>query len=788
MRGLFLKRKFLTITSVVCVCSITFFIILSLALSVQPLPDSLRTLTKGPLHANILDRNGNVVSSTKQNALNNNPLPIWKMPELLIEAFLYAEDKRFLHHRGIDWLARVNAIIDNLKAGKITRGASTITEQCIRIIHPRPRTFYTRWIETIEAYLLESKFSKDEIVEFYLNQVPFSHQCRGVSQAADLYFGRSLDTLNEEELLSLAVLVRAPSFFSNPKNKKELHKRIALLAARMNRAHLISAHTLNDTALFATTADSPIYGAPHFIQFLKNNYENMLTSEPRILTTINSHFQHRYHHLLKETLKRLQGKNVHNAALLVLDHQTDEILAWVNGNDFFSSKEGSQIDAVLALRQPGSVLKPFLYAHALEEGFTPSTIVPDIPVAQPVGHGLHHFKNYSNINYGPVRLRCALGNSLNIPAVRVLEHIGMSRFFTTLKDLGIESLSKNSAHYGIGLALGNGEVSLFELVRAYGVLARGGIYREPRFFLHSYEHGKEQRIFSEEVCSLIAHILSDPYARILEFGGSGLLDFPVQTAVKTGTSNDYRDSWAIGFNYHYTVGVWMGNLDYEPTMEITGSRGPALILRAVFNELNKYQDTQPLFFSRTLKSRQICALSGALVSSSCPYIITEWYRKDHMPAEACNWHQKKDGILYTTLPYLYHEWMRTHEDALELLVTISPDEHLLLNGNDSEADDQEHKERRGELVRMIQPVPHLHLATDPRIPDELEKFPFIIETAHPIEKIKWYLNDILLCTTGPDINHYLWNPQRGEYHLHAQVKLKDIGKECEISKVAFRVK
>ncbi|MGA1824274.1 MAG: transglycosylase domain-containing protein [bacterium] len=767
---------------------VIIFIILSYALSVKPLPDSLHTLTMGPLYANICDRNGHVLSSTKKNTLNNNPLPLWKMPELLRESFICAEDKRFFTHRGVDWLARLKAIMDNLVARRITRGASTITEQCIRILHPRPRTFYTRWIETIEAYCLERKFSKEEILEFYCNQVPYSHQCRGVSQAADLYFGRTLDTLNEQELLTLAVLVRAPSCFSNPKHKKELDKRITLLASQMNRASCMSTQSLKDTSLFTAAADLPSHGAPHFIQFLKSRYGERLTSQPQVITTINAHLQNRFHYLLKEALQRLQGKNVHNGALLVLDHQTDEIIAWVNGNDFFSSEEGSQIDAVLALRQPGSVLKPFLYSLALEEGFTASTIVPDIPCSEPVGHGLHHFKNYSNSHYGPVRLRCALGNSLNIPAVRVLEHIGVSHFLTTLHDLGLESLREKSAHYGAGLALGNGEVSLFELVRAYSVIARGGLYREPRFFLYSYEQEKEQRLFSEEVCSLIAHILSDPYARMLEFGGSGLLDFPVQTAVKTGTSNDYRDSWAIGFNYRYTVGVWMGNLDYEPTIEITGSRGPALILRAVFNELNKYQDTQRLFFSRTLRSRKICALSGALASPSCPYTITEWYRKDHLPTEACSWHQKKGGILYTTLPYLYHEWMHDYGDTEKLLATIVPDEHLVLNGNDLSADDHESKENQGRLVRMIQPVPNLHLATDPRIPDELEKFPFIIESDYPIEKTEWYLNDVLLSITGPDINQYLWNPQKGEFHLQAKVKLKNSLKNYELLKVAFLVK
>ncbi|MFH0926760.1 MAG: penicillin-binding protein 1C [bacterium] len=760
---------------ILCILFITLvmFTISTFIFSIKPLPKTLTNIKNGPIYANVLDRSGYQLSFTKQNTLNHTPLPLWKIPEILSNAFILAEDRRFYDHHGLDWLARGMAIIANIKACKIVRGASTITEQCIRIIHPRPRTFYTRWIETIEAYLLEKKFTKADILEFYLNQVPFSHQCRGVSQASNFYFGRTLDTLNIQEMIGLAIMVRAPSFFSNNKNKKELEKRIIQLAQVMKEKRLISGDKIKEISLLKTNLGlsmiGPRVGAPHFIQYLKKNFKKEITSRSQLITTIDSNLQTKLYYLLKETLKKLKRQEVNNGAILVLDHQTDEILAWVNGDDFFSSKTGSQIDTILALRQPGSTLKPFLYALALEKGLTTSTIIPDIPIVQPIGNGLHSFTNYSKSNYGPIRLRCALGNSLNIPAIRTIYQVGVPQFLDLLHELGFQSLNERPAYYGVGLALGNGEVSLFELVNAYSVLARGGTHYTPKFFLS--DHNKSEptkKILSSEACSLIANILADPYAHTLEFGESGILNFPVQTAVKTGTSTDYRDSWAVGFNYKYTIGVWMGNLNYDPTVEITGSRGPALILRAVFNELNKHKETQPLYFNRTLVSRDICALSGKLVSPSCPQIITEWYKKEETPTDTCNWHQKEGHPLTTHLPYIYKEWITGNKDDLEPALDLQPNEHVVIANNSFQKNDIK-KEKQ--VVKMIQPVQNLHLALDPRIPDDLERFPFKVESRYPIEKIEWLLDRSLLATTGIDINQYLWLPQKGTHKFQAKITL-----------------
>ena len=282
-----------------------------------------------------------------------------------------------------------------------------------------------------------------------------------------------------------------------------------------------------------------------------------------------------------------------DGAALVVDNRTGEVLAWVSESLSAGESQG-WVDAVTVRRQPGSALKPFLYALAMEMGWTAATIIEDSPLAEAAGSGLHNFHNYSRTYYGPLRLRVALGNSLNTPAVRTIQFTGTERFLLWLRSLGISGLNKSAEFYGHGLALGDGEVSLFELVQAYSVLPRHGAFLPLRTVSERHlPPGELSQVIGPATAAIIGDILSDPQARRLEFGEGHLLRFPVQTAVKTGTSTDHRDCWAVGFSDRYTAGVWMGNLDHRPTRGVTGAIGPALVLRAIFAELNRDGETAP---------------------------------------------------------------------------------------------------------------------------------------------------------------------------------------------------
>jgi penicillin-binding protein 1C len=641
-----------------------------------------------------------------------------EIPQFLQQAFIQAEDRRFYTHSGVDWWARLSAVYQNLINLRKIRGASTITEQVIRLVHSRPRTIWSRLLEGVEARRLEAKLNKASILEYYLNQVPYARQRLGVLQAAHLYFDRDLSTLSKKEMLALAVLVRAPSRLDPISNSERLEKPVAALASRLRKIGALSNEDYHRVleAKFVLKESSPPVEASHFVREVLKHPVNV-NSSGGIRTTLDSELQVAVQKLLENKLQSLIKRQVSDGAVLVVENESGNILAWVNAASS-KNQRGSNYDAIRLKRQPGSTLKPFLYALALERGWTASTLINDAPLEQAIGRGLHGYRNYSGRFYGQLRLREALGNSLNSPAIRAVNFVGRSEFLTRLRKLGFNSLNNNSDFYGDGIALGNAEVSLFELTRAYRALANRGKWSDLNYHLEPTEHSLPDYMFSSDITSLISDILSDPEARRKEFGS--LLRFPIQTAVKTGTSNDYKDSWALGFSSTHTVGVWMGNTDRKPMLAVSGALGPATILRAVFWELEKRETTSPLYLSPGLISRSICSETGQLAGPSCPD-IKEWFLADNQPMGRCDKHQHAHEISEPAMP----------------------------------------------PIEIKLPTPGLHLARDPRIPDENEFFPFEVNAFDEIVKVEWQLNGRKIATS--DTHRYLWKLVKGAHQLRAEV-------------------
>ena len=699
-------RKFLWISLIILVLGTGLTVI-----NLSPIPNSLYLFDAPVKKAQILDRHGIPLSITYQNDWNiHDIVPLHDIPDFLQQVFILAEDKRFYEHNGMDWQARWHAVWQNILALRLVRGASTLTEQTVRILHPRPRSFWSRWLEGFEAARLENKFSKADILEFYLNQVPYARQRRGVVQAARLYFDRDLSTLNLKEMMALAVLVRSPGRLDLRQGTKKIEKPIAQLLKRLLQLGLVTPtdyQNILTTPLQLHDAKLPVQ-ATHFVNhiYATQTVNTVRSNLKRLHTTLDSNIQSKVQKILDQRVQDLHHKNVNNGAVLVVDHQKQEVLAWVNAG------QNSHIDSVLTKRQPGSSLKPFLYAAALEKGWTAATIINDAPLASEVGMGLHQYRNYSGGYYGRLRLRDTLGNSLNTPAIRTIQFVGVSQFLQYLHHLGFASLTEHPEYYGEGLALGNGGVTLFELVQAYTTLANQGNFQVLNILSHAQKF-EPKRVYSSEVTSIIANILSDHNARQLEFGRSALLHFPVQTAVKTGTSTDYRDAWTVGFNYRYTVGVWLGNLDQQPMSRVSGGSGAALIVRTVFAELNRYEKTYPLYESPKLIKINICRTTGMRATPDCPSKL-EWFIKDKLP---------------------------------------------------------QHRRVKKTHLYLKHPTPNLHLAMDPRIPDEYEAFTFmlsdtVLEDAHAIE---WWVDGVLMDTTLPDNRQFLWAVTRGPHT--AQVKV-----------------
>jgi penicillin-binding protein 1C len=701
-----------------------------------PLPASLSPDGSNVRKVQVLDRNYVPLTVTYQNRWNiHDHLFLHDIPQLLQQALVVSEDQRFYRHKGVDWPARLHAILQNVKALDSIRGASTISEQVIRMWHPRARTLWSRWLEGFEAGRLERKFSKSEIFEFYLNQVPYAGRRRGVVQAARDFFDRDPDTLSAKEMLALVVMVRAPTRLDVRKNPKRLLRSIEQLADRLLKCGIIDqgqSRTIRTADLKSRAAVLPVR-AEHFVQYV---YQLQRPADRRgkgrLRTTLDAGLQHIVQTILDNRLKDIADRGAKNGAVLIVDHRQNEILAWVNGGACLEDVPASWIDAVTTPRQPGSTLKPLLYALALEKGWTAATLVDDSPLSESVGRGLHSYHNYSRIHYGPLRVRLALGNSLNIPAVRAVQFVGVDEFLARLHELGIRSLQQHPDYYGDGLALGNGEITLLELVRAYTVLARRGTHRRLKFFMTEEPRLEEaRRIFSAEIASLIGNILSDPEARRLEFGNGSLLRFPVQTAVKTGTSSDYRDAWAVGFNHGFTVGVWIGNLDHAATDGITGAGGPALVLRSVLAELNRHQDTRPLYLSPRLVKAEICRDTGLQADGHCAS-LSEWF----VPA---------------TEP-------KTETVSLK---DVKP-------------------------VYLRHPTQGMQLAMDPRIPDDQEAFAFKLANLPQRTPVEWYVDGRLAGSTSG--GEYLWPLQRGAHSVRARMWPANSGSFKETPEVSFIVK
>jgi penicillin-binding protein 1C len=672
--------------------------------SLAPLPEVLPGADTEVARSQIFDRDGRALTFTYQNAWNvHDRVALHEVPPLLRSAFLRAEDQRFFDHGGVDWLARGHAVWQTLLAGRFVRGASTLTEQALRMLHPRPRTLWSRWLEGFDAARLEARFSKAEILAFYLNQVPFARQ---------------------RQMLALAVLVRSPDRLDLARGSESIRAPLAQLAQRMLDAGELDRdawHALQRAPL-EPQPPAELPSVAHFARVVRGMEDGAGT---RIHTTLDGGLQARIQNLLDRRVESLRASGVGDAAALVVDHESGEVLAWVNAGGFASSK-GGQIDAVLVPRQPGSTLKPLLYGLALEKGWTAATLVEDTPLADAVGHGLHAYRNYSRTHHGPLRVRLALANSLNVPAIRTIQYVGRGAFLERLREAGITSLEAHPDHYGDGLALGNGEVSLFELVQSYAVLARGGRHVPLRLLRGAPWGAEPRRVYSSEVSSLVADILSDPLARQLEFGRGGVLDFPLQTAVKTGTSNDYRDAWAFAFSHRYTVGVWMGNLDREPMDGITGSRGPGIALRAIFADLHRHEEGRGLVLDRRLARHEICRVSGRAPGALCP-VTQEWFRPGHAPGEHC----------------------ALHGGAAQL-VAARPEPGDLAS------------------LQLVSPTPGLHLAVDPRIPDGLESFAFRLGPDAPHAAVDWLVDDEVVGTTPPGTRHFLWPLARGPHTARAR--------------------
>lgn len=665
-------------------------LLVGLASLAWPLPDTIEP-DAAVTSLRLTDRMGRLLRAVQPDG-RGHPVPLRAVHPATVDALIATEDRRFYWHPGIDPVALVRAAWSNARHGTVVSGGSTITMQVARLL--RGRTERGWWDKLVEMHLalrLELRYTKAEILALWLNRVSFGNRAHGIEAAARLYFGKSARDLTLAETAYLVGLPQSPSRYNPFRHPERARRRQAtVLSALVVAGHLSPIEREHVAALpVRVQTRRHVFRAPHFTEWLLRT--PLLAGVPKkaayaeVQTTLDPALQATVTGLVETHLQRLAHESVTNAAALVLDNATGDILAYVGSADFWNDRIGGQNDGVQMHRQPGSALKPFTYAHALaSRQYTPASILPDIELNVPEAGGAFSPENYDKTYHGPVSLRTALASSYNVPAVHLARAIGPAALWRTLHDAGFASLHRPPGHYGVGLTLGNGEVQLAELAAAYAGLARGGVRPALRAvrWMRTTEGDTLRPAYTPpapmhihpQVAHLITDILSDPEARAPAFGRGGPLELPFPCAVKTGTSKDYRDNWTVGYTPRHTVAVWVGNFDGSPMRRVSGVTGAGPLFKSIMLALGPGGAFVP---PSGLASAMVCPASGQRPSAACPLVRRTPVLPGTAPTDTCTVHRRveidrRSGLLaseatppehieaklYTVHPEPYHPWMR----------------------------------------------------------------------------------------------------------------------------------
>lgn len=586
----------------------------------------------------IVDRTGQPLRQFVASAAQrSHPMSLDDIAPTVILATLAAEDKRFFQHRGVDLTAAARAFWQNSRQGRIVSGGSTLTQQLVRMLDPRPKTWRGKVTEVVRAFRLEGKISKREILESYLNHVNYGNGCQGIEAAAQMYLGVPSQTLSLAQAALLAGIPKSPAYGEPLRHWERAARNQKTVLQRLRHWGWIDQESY-DSALaerIQVMKSNRPWLAPHFTDLVRQHLvENPQKFQYPVTTTLDAGLQEFLEKLVEQHLQKLAAYHVTNAALVVIDNPTGNVLAWIGSANFFDEKRQGQVDGVTALRQPGSALKPFVYGLAFSKGMTPADILSD----EPLFNKGYMPRNYDETYHGDVRMREALACSYNIPAVVLGERLGIDAILQTFHQFGLQSLNRPANHYGLGLVLGNGEVSLLELTNAYAALARNGIWRPVRMLTADPQHGA-RRVMDRESAYLVTDVLSDNTARTPAFGFNSAFHMPFPFAAKTGTTKDYRDNWAIGYSPLWTIGVWVGNFDGESMRRISGITGAAPLLRDAAFEVEKRYGTRPFSMPVGIREHDVCPDSGQLAGLYCAGILRERFRLGALPTQTCTKHQ-----------------------------------------------------------------------------------------------------------------------------------------------------
>ncbi len=806
-----------------------------------PHPEALIT-RQSPSSTKIYDRKGRLLFEVLDpRAGRRTRVPLDELPLHLRQAVIAVEDANFYAHPGVDARGIIRALWQMGTERRIVSGGSTITQQLAREVllsedERRQRTLARKLREAILALRIERHFTKDQILEMYLNEVYFGQLAYGVEAAARAYFDKPARDLDLAEAALLAGLIQSPARYNPLVHPDAAKKRQAVVLDLMVKAGFIT----REQAELAKHEPLHFAGgqvemrAPHFVTYARNLLEAKLGAERvnygglEVITTLDLDLQTQAEAIVRRHLARLQDhragepdRNVHNAALVALDPGTGEILAMVGSPDYFDARIDGAVNAALALRQPGSAIKPITYAAAFERGLTPATVLSDVPTAFLTKEGEpYQPQNYDRAWHGPISLRRALATSSNMIAVKVLDRIGVDALMEMAHRLGITTF-EDRERFGLALTLGGGEVRLLELTAAYGAFANGGFRVEPVAILEVRGSTNSEleilnrninastastRVLNPRVAYLITDILSDDQARMPAFGENSVLKLTRPAAAKTGTTSDWRDNWTIGYTPDLVVGVWVGNADNSPMRYVSGITGAGPIWHDFMEEALKGKPVRNFQRPAGVVEVEVCEASGLLPTEHCPRRKREVFIAGTEPTEYDNSYQAfqidaTTGLLweegcqgpqveqvYRILPLDARDWGR--KQGIPEPPTRSCMDALVAHGQDLKTAGwkTENGERRTQALVITHPAPNSTFALSPELPASAQRIEITARPAGsiPLRQVTLLVDGRPLATLTRPPYRTLWQLEEGTHEVRA-VGVDAEGQRLESQPLQFTV-
>jgi penicillin-binding protein 1C len=692
-----------------------------------PIPDALKKAPAGTL--TLLDCRGREIAEVaSREARTQFPVTLDQMGAWLPRITLALEDRRFFKHRGIDWRATAAACARNLRSHHVVSGASTITQQLVKLATGREQRSWSRKLyETIIAWKLERRWSKQRIFTEYLNRSSYGNRRIGPEAAARAYFDKLARDLTLSEAIFLAGLPQAPTRLNPWRHPADANRKYARSLARLVELGVI---TRDQQTLLAQPPKiahiDPPRRAPHFVDAIAARNSQLRGT---VRTTLDLDLQTRVERLVRSHLSALNRHDITQAAVVVIENATGAVRAMVGSENYAVS----QINGATQPRSCGSTLKPFVYLDAIDKRlFTAASLLPDTPDAIRNEYADYDPQNYAHHYFGPVRLREALGCSLNVPAVFVLSQLGARPAFYQLQKWGF-NFPHGLSDYGAGFVLGNAETRLVDLAAAYAGLARGGMALRAK--LLAVEHQPITRIASEEATAIITDILCDNDARQKSFGLHSPLAFEQRVAAKTGTSSGFRDAWTAGFDKEHTVAVWAGNFDGRPMHDTFAVRAATPLWTAVMQELLRRD--HPLDAPTEddkLVRRDICRTTGLLPSRFSDATMNELFLAGTEPRGGSADYFASDGKLI--LPDAYARWCASSDNTIG--AHVRSDFHI------------------------TSPLPNARYQIDPVLPSSQQMVELTAACAGDVE---WFVNDARVAPAHD--GRFFWQLAAGEWNVRA---------------------